>query len=273
MTAYLGADATGRLTDVPRLLGDLRAAPAPTTDAEAANLPTALATALATGHHLLLSGNGDAGSVHRLLMDAVETALHRPDIPDGVLLECFYSLAWTSFFGGSGDLWEPLARAVAHSGRVVPESLSLLMTCLADPAGTALPAGRPVLRRLDDAVGRLDTVTDPVEVVRIGTAAMYVGRVEGCVPALRRLVDAGPPALAIHAMNVLSGHRYETGEWDGAGRLAADGLELSDRLGYRLLAQLFRHRQGMLAATRGDNDRAEELAVRASPRSRGDWRW
>jgi len=248
LAAYLGADLTGRLLDVPRLLDEHR----PDQVTDAADLTTALAFA----HHLLLSGNGDVDSAYRLLMDAVEAGLLRVETPAGVLRESFYLLVWISYLGARDDLWKPLERAVAQSAADVPESLSLLMTCLADPVRTA----RRALPRLDEALGRLDNVADPVEVARIGMASEYVGRLESCRPALRRLLDDGPVTLTIHAMNLLSRHCYETGEWDELARLAETGLRLSDQHGYRLLAQTFIHRQGLLAAARGDSGRAQECA-------------
>jgi DNA-binding CsgD family transcriptional regulator/tetratricopeptide (TPR) repeat protein len=250
--AYLGASATGNLLDVPRLLEERQQ----NYNADAASLTTALAAA----YHLLLSGNGDVDSAYRLLIKAVDAGLSRADAPHDVLQEGLYTLVWISFFGARAELWEPLERAIMRLTPGVPESLSLLMSCFADPIRTSPPA----LRQLDDAVSRLDAAADPVEVIRIGMAGMYVGRLETCRPALRRLLEDGREGehvtLTIHAMNLLSRHCYESGEWDELARLSDEGLRLSHQHGYRLLAQIFIHRQALLAATRGDTDRAEDLA-------------
>ncbi|MGW1995590.1 hypothetical protein [Embleya sp. NPDC001921] len=147
-----------------------------------------------------------------------------------------------------------------------------MTSCLGDPVHAALPA----LGRLDDAVGTLADA-DPVEVIRIGMAAEYVGRLEHCRPALRRLVDGGRDGehltLTIHAMGLLSRHCYETGEWDRLARLAEEGLRLSNRYGYRLLAQTFCHRQALLAATRGDTDPRGRPVPNSSPRRRRSRGW
>jgi DNA-binding CsgD family transcriptional regulator len=168
-------------------------------------------------------------------------------------------LAWISFFGARAELREPLERAVTRLTPRAPESLALLMSCLGDPVHTSLPD----LRRLDDAVGGL-AAADPVEVIRIGMAGQYVGRLKTCRPALQRLLEEGREGehvtLTIHAMNLLSRHCYESGEWDQLAHLSEEGLRLSRRHGYHLLAQTFLHHQALLAATRGDTARAEDLA-------------
>lgn len=249
--AYLGTDATGHLLDVPRLLEACR----PTHDAD----ETSLTTVLAAAHHLLLSGIGDVDSAYRLLIKAVDTGLSRVDTPHDVLQEGLYTLAWISFFGARAELREPLERAVTRLTPRAPESLALLMSCLGDPVHASLLD----LRRLDDAVGGL-SAADPVEVIRIGMAGQYVGRLKTCRPALQRLLEEGREGehvtLTIHAMNLLSRHCYESGEWDQLAHLSGEGLRLSRRHGYHLLAQTFLHHQALLAATRGDTARAEDLA-------------
>ncbi|MFD9001548.1 hypothetical protein ACFV0T_11345 [Streptomyces sp. NPDC059582] len=193
-------------------------------------------------------------------MKAIDAGLSRADTPHDVLEEGLYTLAWISFFGGArAELREPLERAISRLPGRVPESLSLLISCFGDPVHTSLPA----LRRLDDAIGGLDAA-HPIEVIRIGMAGKYVGRLKTCRPALERLLAEGREGehvtLTIHAMNLLSRHCYESGEWDELAHLSEEGLRLSRRHGYRLLTQTFLHRRALLAATQGDTDRTEELA-------------
>ncbi|MGW2153960.1 helix-turn-helix transcriptional regulator [Nonomuraea sp. NPDC001699] len=245
--AYLGTDATGNLRDAPRLLEHL-----PATGTDAASLMTAIATA----QHLFFSGTGDVDGAHRPLAKAVDAGLIQPEIPREILHEGLYTLTWISGFGARPDLWTPLRLAVTQLAPPVPDSLSLLISCFADPAPHDLS-------RLDDAITRL-AAAGPVEVIRIGMAAQYVGRLEECRAALLRLLEERHAddhvTLSIHAMNLLSRHCYESGAWDQAAHLSEDGLRLSRRHGYHLLAQLFLHRQGMLAAVHGDTDQAGELA-------------
>lgn len=62
--AYLGADLTGDLRDVPRLLEEARLA-----DGGRAG---PLVAAVAAAHHILLSGEGDLDTAHRLLVGAID---------------------------------------------------------------------------------------------------------------------------------------------------------------------------------------------------------
>ncbi|MGW9209741.1 ATP-binding protein [Embleya sp. NPDC055664] len=253
VAAYLGTGTIGNLLDVPGLLGRCRTSD-DTDDAS-------LATALAAAHHLLLGGIGDVDSAYRMLIAAVAAAPRHADTPNDVLREALYTLTWIACHGARTELWEPLADVVARLGPTprVPESLPLMTSCFGDPAHAALPA----LSRLDRAVAGLADA-DPVEVIRIGMAAEHVGRLKHCRPALRRLVDDDRDGeqltLTIHALALLSRHCYETGEWDRLALLGEQGLRLADRHGYHLLAQTFRHRRALLAATRGDADHAEDLA-------------
>ena len=242
--AYLGAEVTGNLLDVPRLLE--HAQPGPET----------LSAVLAAAHHLVLSGDGEVDTAHGMLMTAVDG---EPETSE-VLFEALYAIVWICFFAGRAELWQPLERVVHRLGCDAPPSLSLLISCFADPVGKALPA----LPRLDDAVDTLGSGPDPLEVIRIGTASLYVGRLAGCRPALQAVLRDGRDGrnitLAIQAMSLLSRHYYESGEWAELARLADEGLRLSGEHGYRLLRPTFLHRQALLAATRGDVGRAEQLA-------------
>lgn len=83
-------------------------------------------------------------------------------------------------------------------------------------------------------------------------------------------LEQGPVTLAIHAADRLGRHHFDAGDWDRAARVAEDGRKLSERYGYRLLTQLFVHRQGLLAASRGDSETAtrcaDDLTRFAAPR-------
>jgi len=248
--AYLGAEVTGDLLDVPRLLEHAQPGPE----------KPPLSAVLAAAHHLVLSGDGEVDTAHGMLMAAVDGELESSAGPSDVLFDALYAVVWICFFAGRAELWQPLERAVRRLGPGAPPSLALLISCFADPVGKALPA----LPRLDDAVDTLASGLDPLEVIRIGTASLYVGRLAGCRPALQAVLRDGRDGrnitLAIQAMSLLSRHCYESGEWADLARLSDEGLRLSGQHGYRLLRPTFLHRQALLAATRGDVGRAERLA-------------
>jgi DNA-binding CsgD family transcriptional regulator len=53
---------------------------------------------------------------------------------------------------------------------------------------------------------------------------------------------------------------YHTGRWDETAQLADEGLELCESSGYSFFSWYFRYNKGIVAASRGDTDTAQELA-------------
>ena len=78
-----------------------------------------------------------------------------------------------------------------------------------------------------------------------------------CRTALWRVVDhgraGGAIASAIKAFALLGFGSLLSGDWDGALRVAEEGLELTARHHYRLLGGFLQYDQAMIAAARGDD--------------------
>lgn len=258
--AYVGADVTGELLAVPRLLARARAADP--------DVDRSLAAAVATAH-LLLNSDGDIDTSHRLLVDAIEAAGDAPGVDDA-LVEALHTLLMVCSFGCRPELWPPFRRAVARLGPRVPVTLSLCTWSLADAARTPVRAVEQVVTVVD---GLHDEV-DPLRIVRIATAAFYLERLEGCRDALWRVVrdgrHGGAVASAISALLILAFDAYHAGRWDEAGRLAAEALTLCDTHGYQLLSSPGQLCLALLAAARGDDEtvrtRTDELTGWGVPR-------
>jgi len=247
--AYVGADVTGELRSVPELLAEARQA-----DPDlSASLPAAIAAS-----YLLLNGDGDVDTAHRLLAAAIETHAHGADT--STFIEALYTLLLVCFFGGRPELWQPFRAAIARLTPPVPAVLALLGSTFADPARATASA----LDQLDATISTLRDETDPVRVVRIGIAAHYVDRLDGCREALRRVVldgrRGGAVTSAIDALFLLSAEGWLAGRWDETQELAEEGLALCDEFGYRILAWPGMLHQALLAAARGHYDRAQALA-------------
>ncbi len=90
LAAYLGADVTGDLRNVPQLLEDAHRA-----DPERAG---SLVAAVAASSHLL-NGDGDVDTAHRLLVGAIEMQPGPYDADDTILIEALYTLLLVCFFG------------------------------------------------------------------------------------------------------------------------------------------------------------------------------
>jgi DNA-binding CsgD family transcriptional regulator len=263
--AYFGAVVTGDLRDVPRLLADARQG-----DGDHAR---SLVSAVAAAHHLLLSGEGDVDTAHRLLVGAIEARLTPYESRDDTVVEAFYTLGWVCYFGGRPELWTAFHAAFGRLTPPVPELLTLLVGTFADPARTA-PA---LLGRIDAAIAGLTDEADPVWGVRVGLAAMFVDRLTSCrTPLWRILRDdrAGAAVtLSLHARSLLGLDQVMTGEWDEVRPLAEEHVELCRSRNYRLLECMGLYLLAMLAAARGDHDAVTALTDRmtmwATPRGAG----
>ncbi|MEV7032955.1 AAA family ATPase [Streptomyces sp. NPDC093272] len=249
--AYLGANLTGGLRDVPRLLDDAR---------HAAPGQGSLAAAVA-GSAYLLNGSGDIATAHRLLVGALAQRPEPYDPADATLAEAMHTLLLMCFFGGRAELWSAFDAAAARY-TALPELVAITRSTFADPAR----AGREDLARLDAAVAELAHRTDPLHIVRVATAGAYLDRLGDCAEALGRVVDAGRRGenitAALNALFLLGNHAWLTGQWAELRRTAREGLDLCERYHYPLLACPGHFLLACVAAARGDHAAVRDLTGR-----------
>ncbi len=246
--AYVGAGVTGHLSTTWHLLADARRAD----PATAPSLMASMATAC-----VLLNADGDVGSAHRVLVDA----LNRADpATDPAFIEAVQTLLRVCLYAGSPDLWPDVYQQAARFTANIPPSLRLHCAITADPA-RAEPAA---VAELDAAIARLVDEESPSEIIRIGVASMFIDRVGGCRPALWRVVSdgraGGAVAAALTAMDTLAFDDYLIGDWDQAITLAEEALQLAADRGYQLTAGPARYIPTLVAAARGDYEKARALA-------------
>jgi ATP/maltotriose-dependent transcriptional regulator MalT len=135
-------------------------------------------------------------------------------------------------------------------------------------------AGAAELDRLESLVAGLDTEVDPVHIVRVGIAAFYVDRLDGCREALRRVVrdgrGGGAATSAVNALLMLCHDAFLDGRWDEARRTAEEGVTWGRTLGYELIALPGLYCLALVAAVRGDEEATqtltEEMTAWAAPR-------
>ena len=248
--AYLGADVTGDLRSVSRLLADARRA-----DPElSGSLQAAVAAAYA-----LLNGEGDVDTAHRLVAGAIETWADVDHTDDALLMEALQTLLFVCLWALRPELWEPFHEALSRFASRIPATLYLEVQTIADPVRTAAPA----LAQLDAAIASLRDEADVVRIDRITRAATYVDRIPDCRETLWRMVrdgrEGGAVTAAIFSMMNLCVDDFFTGRWDESGQLADEGLALCEGHGYQLLAWPFRLGAALVAAGRGDYDRTRAL--------------
>ncbi|MFD6698204.1 MULTISPECIES: AAA family ATPase [unclassified Microbacterium] len=245
---YLGADVTG----------DLAPARLSAVAVEGGRSHT-VATAVAAAAYMVNSG-GDVDTIHRLLLGALRSVPVPVREWDAPLAEIVYVLQANCSFGSRADLIADYRTALDRLGLAPPEGLRLLGDTFLEPATRALPA----LTALDAAIHTIDQEFDHALAVRMGIAAMYVDRIDGCRTALWRVVNhgraGGAIASAIKAFVLLGFDGVLSGDWDGTLRLADEGLEYTDRHRYRLLGGFLQYDRAMIAAARGDTLTAHVLA-------------
>ena len=246
--AYLGADVTGDLRRAAQLLADAHEA-----DPEFRHTLQAAATAAI----VLINGEGDVDTAHRLLAGAIESTKAPGDI---ALEEALHTLTLVCFFGSSAEMWQPFYRALDRFTGPVPTALWLNGRTFADPLGR----GHEALPQLEDAIAGLVAESDPTQIIRTAIAAVYVDRLGGCRAALRRVVDdgraGGAVGSAMQALLLLGQDDAYTGQWTEAEALLHEGIVLCEAGGYELFAWPGRYFLAIIAALRGDFDRAEAIA-------------
>jgi DNA-binding CsgD family transcriptional regulator len=233
---------------------------------------TYLLTAVAAAF-VLLNGDGDVITAHRLLTQAIEDQARPYRISDTGLFEAVSGLFLMCRLGGRPELWMSFHAAMSGFAPNVPKDLYLLGQTCADPVRTA--AG--VLPLVDAAIAGLRSETDHLRILMISSTGHFTDRQPGCREALWRVVREGRrgsgAAPLITALDHLGLDAWLAGQWDQAQELADEGLELSLAHGYPLLTWSFRYRQALIAAARGAYDGAhtltDEMLRWAAPRRIG----
>ncbi|MEU5950453.1 AAA family ATPase [Micromonospora sp. NPDC047465] len=250
--AYLGANVTGDLGMAPQLFDEA----AFEQDPDAALTMTLAAAAQ------LLNQAGDLDTTYRLLVNAIEMRSGPFRADDQILVETLHTLLLICYFGGRPELWEPFDTALGRLEPKPPLALHLLNHTLRDPARTA----EAVLDDMDTAIALLHREQDPAHIRRVGIAAVYVDRVEGCLPALRRVVEdgraGGAITSAIDALFLLGNHHYLTGQWEEMDQETAEGLRLCVELDFQMLTWPGLFLQGLVAAARGDDATVQSMIDR-----------
>ncbi|WP_148589200.1 LuxR family transcriptional regulator [Streptomyces sp. WAC01526] len=253
--AYLGAESTGALSSARRLLDDARQA-APEGEG---SLHSATASAL-----ILLNGDDDVATAHRLLSGAIESAAgaHRYRAGDKALVDALHVLAVICFFGARHDLWQFYYRVVERLTPEPPAILAVLGRTFSDPARS----GAAAHGQLDVLMASLAGEADPVRITRVGTGALYLDRLgevrEAAWQVVRAGRDGGPARRYISALIHLCLDDYLTGRWDEALDLADEGLRACEEHGYSAFAWYFQYIRSIVLGARGHTDESLATAER-----------
>ncbi|MGW2373911.1 AAA family ATPase [Kitasatospora sp. NPDC001683] len=249
--AYVGAEAVGALSSASALLENVwRADPD-----HGVSLRSAGAAV-----QLLLNGDGDVATAHRLLIGAIEEGDSGYDADDPALVDTLHFLMLLCSYSGNEELWAPFYAALARLRPTEPPLLRIGAQTFSDPVRTE----RATLRRLDAIIDGVTTDTDLAEIVRIGAAAIYPDRLSALRPASWRVVrrgrEGGPVRRHIGALLHLCLDDYLCGRWQEALELSDEGLALCADSGYTICTWFFQFTKGLVVASRGDVEQARALA-------------
>jgi DNA-binding CsgD family transcriptional regulator len=243
--AYAGADLTGELESAARLLADAHNA-----DPQFGGTLQAAVTAA----FVLVNGDGEVDTAHRLLVGAIENNREASDV---ALAHALSTLIIVCFFGARAELWQPFYVALERLEPNVPKGLRIISQTFADPARTT-PEG---VKALCMAVADLAYEADPTVIMQVGFAANVVDRLGPARAAFQRVAqtgrDSGAAGLVIQAQVLLAFDSYWSGRWDDAGQRADEVIELCERHGFPLFAVSARHVQAAVAAARGESGALE----------------
>ncbi|TYC19514.1 AAA family ATPase [Micromonospora sp. MP36] len=249
--AYIGAEAGGTTADARTLLADARrAVPDSTGSLHAANAAA----------FLMLDGEGDVHTAHRLLVGAIEAGDHGYRADDPALIEAMHTLLLVSWYGSAPQYWEPFFRALRRLRPKPPQILDLASKTFPDPVRTGMSA----LADAETILGALAEETDPTRVMRIGTASVYLDRLGDVREGSWRLVHQGRDGAAarrhIGALMHLCLDDFLIGRWDEAQELAWEGQRICDTGGFPFFSWYFWYNRAIVAAGRGQADEAYKLA-------------
>jgi DNA-binding CsgD family transcriptional regulator len=243
--AHIGADATGELSSASKLLAAAREA-----DPDFSETLQAAATAA----YVLMNTDGDIDTAHRLLAAAIDS-----DAPASAtaLEEALGALALICFFGARAELWEAFHDALGRFEPGVP--LMLLGDCFADPARAPAEA----VAKLEVAIARLTTETDPSVILKTGFAAGNCDRLAGARAAFERVERearaSGAIGWCIQALTLQAWDDWWSGRWDSALQISDDALELCKDHGFPLFAHSTNHVKAAVFSARGEFHNAQPI--------------
>ncbi|HET6392825.1 MAG TPA: AAA family ATPase [Blastococcus sp.] len=262
--AYIGAHTAGRLDSSSELLRDAHRRD-PT-------LGETLHAAVATAY-LLLNSEGNAETTHRLLTDAIGSALRESHRDRDGLSEALYTLVLVCHYAGRPEYWAPFHEAMDLLGLTAPAEVRLLAETFADP----VTASDQALAELDHEVERLRDTQEVAVIVRTAIAAFYADRLAGCREALLRVVrdgrEGGAVGSAMMAASMVGYDHLSAGRWDEAQQFAEESTASCAERGYRLYEWAGRYALALLAGNRGDREACRSICTAmldwAAPRQLG----
>ncbi|WP_405475827.1 AAA family ATPase [Streptomyces sp. NBC_00009] len=190
--------------------------------------------------------------------------------PDEVLTHLVDLLLGINLYTGDEDGWERTHELLDSLGDLV----SSYSRVYQDAWGDVVRRGAGVQDRVERAFAGLSDL-EPWDVARLAVAAHRVDTLSRYRPHLQRTVDreaeTGALVNVMSLLHMIMMDQMAVGEWDEAGRTGQRCLELTTTHRHTLFVHHAQAQLGLLAAMRGQVERARELqaTVDAWARPRG----
>lgn len=228
------------------------------------------ASALAIGYAALFE-DGDVRSTQRQVCAAVE-AMRDSGVrePDEVLTRLVDLLLAINQYASDAAGWERTHRLMGDIGHLLPPATRIYE----DAWGDVVRRGAGLHERVERAFATPHDL-EPWDVARLCVAAYHVDILSQYRPHLQRSVEreveTGAVADAMTMLNLIMLDQIAVGEWAEAERTGQRCLELTTIHQHALFVHHTQAYLGLLAALRGDVERARELqaVVDAWARPRG----
>lgn len=221
--------------------------------------------------YVALFEDGDVRSSQRRVLAAIES-MRDSGVrePDELLTRLVDLLLAINQYASDAVVWERTHKLLDPLGGLV----SSYSRIYEDTWGDVVRRGAGVHERVERAFAGLAAL-EPWDVTRLGVAAYHLDTLSQYRPHLQRTVDreveTGALADAMTMLHLIMLDQIAVGEWDEAERTGQQCLELTTTHRHALFAYHTRAYLALLAALRGQTERARELQamVDAWARPRG----
>ncbi|MFF3503247.1 AAA family ATPase [Streptomyces sp. NPDC003247] len=212
-----------------------------------------------TSGYVALFEDGDVRSSQRQVFAAIETLRDRGvREPDEVLTRLIDLLLAISQYAGDEAAWERVHKLLDELGDLVTPRSRIYQ----DAWGDVVRRGAGVRERVERTFVGLHDL-EPWDITRLSVAAYHVDTLSQYRPQLQRTVDreveTGALADAMTMLHLIMLDQIAVGEWAEAERTGERCLELTTRHRHTLFTHHTRAYLGLVAALRGDVERAREL--------------
>ncbi|WP_399897704.1 AAA family ATPase [Streptomyces sp. BBFR51] len=224
-----------------------------------------------TSAYVALYEDGDVRSSPRQVMAAIENMRDEGfKEPPEVRNRLVNLLLAINQYASDHTVWQRTHELLGAMGDLIPPSSLIYQDAWSD----VVRRGAGLHTRVENAFADLPAM-EPWDVTRLAVAAYHVDTLSHYRPFLQRTVDreveTGAVANGMTMLHLIMLDQMAVGEWDEAERTGQRGLDLTTSHGHVLFAYHSRAYLALLAAMRGQLDRARELqaAVDSWARPRG----